>query len=94
MNSVGRALMTISLSLVLVCAAMAQELRSYHGRVLYVAGTSMGFAPDDGSSFEVDLTQVDQTQYQFLKSGDAVTVVGVVTRDGQKLIAVSITPDR
>jgi hypothetical protein len=94
MSGVGRALMTISLSLVLVCAAMAQELRSFHGRVLYVAGTSMGFAPDSGSSFEVDLTRVDQAQYQFLKNGDAVTVVGVVAPDGQKLIAVSITPDR
>ena len=54
----------------------------------------MGFAPDIGSSFEVDLTKVDQTQYAFLKSGDAVTVVGVVTPDGNRLIAVSITPDR
>lgn len=94
MRSVSRALVTIGLLLALVCAAMAQELRSFHGRVLYVAGTSMGFAPDIGGSFEVDLTNVDQTQYQFLKSGDAVTVVGVVSSDGQKLIATSITPDR
>jgi hypothetical protein len=91
---VGRFLMTISLSLALVCAALAQEVRSFHGRVLYIAGNSMGFAPDIGGSFDVDLTQVDQTSYAFLKSGDAVTVVGVVTPDGNKLIAVSITPDR
>jgi len=31
----------------------------------------MGFAPDIGSSFDVDLTEVDQTQYAFLNSGDA-----------------------
>jgi hypothetical protein len=94
MKSVTRAAIAIGLALVFALAAMAQELRSFHGRVLYVAGTSMGFAPDIGGSFDVDLSSIDQTAYQFLKSGDAVTVVGVVTPDGNKLIAVSITPDR
>jgi len=84
----------ISLSLPLVCAATAQELLSFHGRVLFVAGTTMGFAPDSGSSFEVDLTRVDQSSYQFLNNGDSVTVVGYVSRDGNKVIAVSITPDQ
>jgi hypothetical protein len=37
---------------------------------------------------------VDQSQYKLLKSGDAVTVVGVVTPEGNRLIAVSITRDR
>jgi hypothetical protein len=86
--------MLLALVLALACAAVAQELRSFHGRVLYVAGSSMGFAPDVGGSFDVDLSTIDQTAYAFLKSGDAVTVVGVVTPDGSKLIAVSITPDR
>jgi hypothetical protein len=94
MSVVPRAVMTIGLSLAIVCSAMAQELRSFHGRVVFVAGSTMGFAPDIGSSFEVDLTKVDQTQYKLLKSGDAVTVVGVVTPEGNRLIAVSITPDR
>jgi hypothetical protein len=49
---------------------MAQELRSFHGRVVFVAGTTMGFALHIGSSFEVDLTKVDQTHYKLLKSGD------------------------
>lgn len=57
-------------------------------------GTSMGFLPDIGGSFDIDLSKIDQAAYQFLKSGDAVTVVGVVTPDGNNLIAVSITPDR
>jgi hypothetical protein len=94
MRIVTRAIMTIGLSMAIVCSALAQELVSFHGRVVFVAGTTMGFAPDIGSSFEVDLTKVDQTQYAFLKSGDAVTVVGVVTPDGNRLIAVSITPDQ
>lgn len=86
--------MVVTLSVTLAGLALAQELRSYHGRVLFVAGTTMGFAPDGGSSFEVDLTQVDQAAYEFLNNGDGVTVVGYVSRDGNKLIAVSITPDR
>jgi len=86
--------MTFGLCLAIVSAGMAQELQSYHGRVLWVSGNAMGFAPDSGSSFEVDLTRVDQSSYEFLTNGQAVTVVGYVSSDGNKLIAVSITPDR
>lgn len=86
--------MTFGLFLAIVSAAMAQELQSYHGRVLWVSGNAMGFAPDSGSSFEVDLTRVDQSSYDFLTNGQAITVVGYVSSDGSKLIAVSITPDR
>ena len=94
MKRVARVAVCVGLSLIIIGAAMAQELRSYHGRVLFISGNSMGFAPDAGSSFEVDLTQMDQSSYEFLNNGDAVTVVGYVSRDGNKLIAVSITPDR
>ena len=86
--------MTFGLALAIVSAAMAQEFQSYHGRVLWMSGNAMGFAPDSGSSFEVDLTRVDQSSYEFLTNGQAVTVVGYVSSDGNKLIAVSITPDR
>jgi hypothetical protein len=54
----------------------------------------MAFAPDSGGSFDVDVSKVDQTSYEFLTSGDAVTVVGVVTPDGNRVIATTITPDR
>jgi hypothetical protein len=84
----------ITLSLPLVCAAIAQDLVSFHGRVLFVAGASMGFAPDSGGSFEVDLTRIPQSAYEFLNNGDSITVVGYVSRDGNKVIAVSITPDQ
>jgi hypothetical protein len=84
----------IGLSVVLVGAALGQELRSFHGRVLWISGNAMGFAPDIGGSFEVDLRQVDQSSYEFLNNGQTVTVVGYVTPDGNKLIAVSITPDQ
>ena len=94
MTRTRRAIVTVGLSLAMVCAAMAQELESYHGRVLWVSGNAMGFAPDSGSSFEVDVTRVDQSSYEFLTNGQAITVVGYVSSDGSKLIAVSITPDQ
>ena len=94
MTRVARVVVAVSLSLILVSAATAQELLSFHGRVLFIAGTNMGFAPDSGSSFEVDLTQVAQSSYEFLNNGDSITVVGYVSRDGNKVIAVSITPDQ
>jgi len=94
MTRVARIVVAVSLLLALVCAATAQELLSFHGRVLFIAGTTMGFAPDSGSSFEVDLTQVAQSSYDFLNNGDSVTVVGYVSRDGNKVIATSITPDQ
>jgi hypothetical protein len=93
MKTVARALTTVSLFLIIMGAAMAEELRSFHGRVVSVNGLTMAFVPDDGSGFDVDLTRLDQTTYAFLNSGDAVTVVGVVTPSGNKLLAVSITPD-
>jgi hypothetical protein len=93
MKKVARALITVSLFSIIVGAVMAEELRAFHGRVVSINGLTMAFVPDDGSGFDVDLTRLDQTSYAFLNSGDAVTVVGVVTPSGNKLIAASITPD-
>jgi hypothetical protein len=93
MKRVARALTAVSLFLIIVGAVMAEELRSFHGRVVSINGLTMAFVPDDDSGFDVDLTRLDQTTYEFLISGDAITVVGVVTPGGNKLIAVSITPD-
>lgn len=93
MRRAARGALTTILLLGLVCAAIAEEVRSFHGRVIWVQGTKMAFAPDSGASFDVDLSKVAQGSYVFLKSGDAVTIVGVVTPDGNRVIATSITPD-
>jgi hypothetical protein len=93
-RSAVRGALAALLLLGLVCAAIAQVVRSFHGRVIWVQGTTMAFAPDSGGSFDVDVSKVDQTSYQFLKSGDAVTIVGVVTPDGNRVIATTITTDR
>ena len=89
-----RSALTIVLLLAFVGGALAQDFLSIHGRVLFISGNTMGFAPDAGSSFDVDLTGVDQTSYAGLKSGDRVTVIGVVSYNGQKLIAHLVIPDQ
>ena len=94
MRSAARGALTALLLLGLVCAAIAEEVRVFHGRVIWVQGTTMAFAPDSGGTFDVDVSNVDQTSYDFLESGDAVTIVGVVTPDGNRVIATTITPDR
>ena len=93
MRSAARGALAALLWLGLVCAAIAQEVRSFHGRVNWVQGSTMAFTPDSGGSFEVDVSKLDQTSYAFLKSGDPVTIVGTVTRDGNKVIATDIKPD-
>ena len=88
-----RSALTIVLLLAFVGGAFAQQAYWYHGRVLWISGNTMGFAPDGGSSFDVDLTGVDQSSYAGLKSGDFVTVVGVVSPNGQRLIGQQVIPD-
>ena len=88
-----RSALTIVLVLAFVGGAFAQQAYWYHGRVLWISGNTMGFAPDGGSSFDVDLTGVDQSSYAGLKSGDGVTVVGIVSPNGQKLIGQQIIRD-
>jgi hypothetical protein len=95
MRRAAHGALTGFLLLGLVCVAIAQEVRSFHGRVNWVQGSTMVFTPDTGGgSFEVDLSKLDQNVYAFLKSGDPVTVIGTVTRDGNKVIATDIKPDQ
>src|SRR5260370_31869771 len=58
------------------------------------SGHDDGPCPDNGGSFDVDVSRVDESSYAFLKSGDAMTIVGVVSTDGNKVIAEAITPDQ
>jgi hypothetical protein len=93
MTSTVRSLLGVVLLLGMVCVAIAEEVRTFTGRVIWVGASTMAFVPDGGGgAFDVDITKVDQTAYGFLKSGDRVTVVGVVTPDGNRVIASSITP--
>ncbi len=92
MKNTVRSAVGVLLFLGLVSLASAQEVRTFTGRVIWIEANTMAFGPDVGGAFDVDISKLDQSTYAFLKSGDRVTVVGVVTPDGNKLIASSITP--
>ena len=87
-------LVAFALLVSLVCSVTAQERLVYHGRVAWTSGNTLILAPDQGGSLNVDLTNVPQRSYEFLNSGDSVTVSGVVSQDGSKLIADSVTADQ
>jgi hypothetical protein len=61
------------------------------GSVQWIAAEKMVVIPDDGGlPIDVDITQVDQSQYEALTEGSPVVVVGVVSPDGRRVIASSI----
>jgi hypothetical protein len=91
MKNTVRSAVGVLLFLGLVSLAFAQDVRTFTGRVIWIEANTMAFVPEGGGgAFDVDISKLDQSSYQFLKSGDRVTVVGVVTPDGNKLIATSI----
>jgi hypothetical protein len=91
MKNTVRSVLGLLLFLGLVSLASAQDVRTFTGRVIWIEANTMAFVPEaGGGAFDVDISKLDQSSYQFLKSGDRVTVVGVVTPDGNKLIASSI----
>jgi hypothetical protein len=91
MKNTVRSVVVILLFLALASVAAAQEVRTFTGRVLWVEANTMAFSPEDGSgAFDIDVSKIDQSVLMFLKAGDRVTVVGVVSPDGNRLIASSI----
>jgi hypothetical protein len=93
MKNTVRSVVAILLFLTLAPVAAAQEVRTFTGRVIWIEANTMAFTPEDGgNAFDVDVSNIDQSVLMFLKSGDRVTVVGVVTPDGNRLVATSITP--
>jgi hypothetical protein len=72
-------------------ATVAQPRRYVvHGWVQWISGTRMQVTTEDGLSLSVDLTEVDQGAYQAFRSGDGVTISGVVMPDRSRLLARSI----
>ena len=71
-------------------AAEAQGLVYYEGRVQWIAGSTLILMTDEGWSIRVDLTRVDQSEYQGLGTRSRIIVTGVVSEDGNYLIGASI----
>ena len=93
MKHTVRPVVTILLFVALASVVAAQEVRTFTGRVIWIEANTMAFTPEEyGGAFDVDVSKIDQSVLMFLKSGDRVTVVGVVTPDGNRLVATSVTP--
>jgi hypothetical protein len=74
----------------------AQQDVVIQGRVLWVAGQTMVVAPYVGGvpPVRIDLTQTSQDEYMRLKTGDSVTVIGIIPEEGDRVVATSIQDDR
>ena len=75
-------------------AAPAQDydLVTIHGRVLWVAGQMMVVSPyaSGAGPVSVDLSQASLDEYMSLKTGDVVTVTGMIPIEGDRILATSI----
>lgn|SRR5262245_13778741 len=74
-------------------AVDAQQRYQVHAWVQWISGSRMQVTTDAGLSLTVDLSQVDQRAYQGFRSGDGVTILGVVTPDRSRLVAQGIRAD-
>jgi len=70
-------------------SAQGDEVR-FEGRVSWIAGETMVVSTDDAPSVRVDLTHVDQDEYQRLTTGDFVIVTGTISDDANRVFATSI----
>ena len=70
--------------------ALAQDPVRFEARVSWIAGQTMVVSTDVTPSVRVDLTQVDQGDYQALTTGDFVVVTGTISDDANRVLATSI----
>ena len=70
-------------------SAQGDDVR-FEGRVSWIAGETMIVSTDVTPSVRVDLTYVDQDEYQRLRMGDFVIVIGTISDDANRVLATSI----
>ncbi|HVQ76217.1 MAG TPA: hypothetical protein VMT79_11860 [Candidatus Binatia bacterium] len=66
----------------------------YHGQVLWIAGAHVMLRDDDGWTYPVDVRRVSQDALRGLRSGDWITVVGILSPSRSHVIASSLRVDR
>ena len=70
--------------------AWAQEPPgTYHGQVLWISGRQLMLRDDDGWTYPLDISRVDQASYRGVRPGDWITAVGVLARSRSHVIALS-----
>jgi hypothetical protein len=70
-------------------SAQGADVR-FEGRVSWIAGETMIVSTDNTPSVRVDLRHVDQDEFQRLKMGDFVIVIGTIADDANRVSATSI----
>ena len=85
--------LAVSGALLSVAPSAADDIAvRFQGRVTWIAGEMLVVSTDDSPSVNVDLSQVDQDQYQRLASGDRVIVTGSLSTERNSIVATSIAP--
>jgi hypothetical protein len=90
MRSLTAALMAILVAIVLPVATAVAQPVAFQGRVSWVAGETLIVSTADTPSVRVDLRQVDQDEYQRLRSGDLILVTGDIPDESDRVVATSI----
>lgn len=75
---------------VLAGPAHAQQRFNFSGFVQWISGATMQVMGDNGYSIRVDLQLVDQSDYNTVKGGDRVRILGYVSPDRSRVIAQRI----
>ena len=87
---VGLGAAFILLGTLLPAGAQGGQVR-LDGRVQWIAGQMAIVYLESGSVVHVDLTKVRQDEYSGLKTRERIIVVGLISEDGNRVTATSIT---
>jgi hypothetical protein len=90
----GVVALTVSLALTASLAPAADPVPiRIDGRVQWIAGAKMLVIPHVGGlPVNVDLGDVPQEQYANLRQGASISVAGVFSTDGRRMMATAVTP--
>ena len=90
-KTIGALLMTLMIASAWPATSLAQgSAVRLQGRVSWIAGETLVISTDDTPSIRIDLSQVDQADYQRLASGDRVIVTGIIPDERDRIVATSI----
>jgi hypothetical protein len=82
-------LVALVLALPASTAAQGRNVR-FEGRVLWISGTVLSVAVNDGPSVGIDLARVPQSDYIGLAQGDWVIVAGELSPDRRRILGLGI----
>jgi type 1 fimbria pilin len=84
------AVLTVILAAVGGIGSAQDSAIRFQGQVEWVSGETMAVAPGSSRAINVDLSQVDQDQYDTLGPGDWVVVTGTVPAARDRVVATSV----